>query len=310
MPAQSLNVPVVKPPSWTSTTIVSTPSRLRIGTYLFAVCASSRNARPATPDGVTSCGVPSSVIPMNPTFTPPIVLIEYGGSRFFVCGAFGFVELPLAGLGALAGLARLGLRLEALRYFAVALTYAARCAAVTVTSTFAERYWNCAPANASPSWQPSVGWQPPRCMRSSWPEPSSNSWLPTDVTCRPASPSDSIVGSSWNSAERSGEAPIMSPAPTTRVFAFVALSRDMWVAKNSAPPASTVPMRPLDPLGGSRFPWKSLNESSCTDTGAAAAPLESVRALASVTPIVSANATASRSPVWSFFTCPPLKSSD
>ena len=55
-------------------------------------------------------------------------------------------------------------------------------------------------------------------------------------------------------------------------------------------------MRPLEPLGGSRFPWKSLNESSCTDTGAAAAPLASVRAFASVTPIVSANATASRSP--------------
>ena len=36
-----------------------------------------------------------------------------------------------------------------------------------------------------PSWQPSVGWQPPFCIRSSSARPSSNSWLPTAVTSRP-----------------------------------------------------------------------------------------------------------------------------
>ena len=34
-------------------------------------------------------------------------------------------------------------------------------------TTFAARYWKSAPAKPSPSWQPSTGWQPPFCMRSS-----------------------------------------------------------------------------------------------------------------------------------------------
>ena len=49
---------------------------------------------------------------MKPIFTPPIVLIEYGGRRFFVCGAFGFVSFRLHALERLADLARLGLRLD------------------------------------------------------------------------------------------------------------------------------------------------------------------------------------------------------
>ena len=50
----------------------------------------------------------------------------------------------------------------------------------------------------------------------------------------------SIVGSSWKSAETSGLAPIMSPAPTVIVFGFVARSDLMCVARYSIPPATTV----------------------------------------------------------------------
>ena len=44
--------------------------------------------------------------------------------------------------------------------------------------------------------------------------PSSNSWLPTEAICSPISFISSIVGSSWNAALTSGDAPIRSPAPT------------------------------------------------------------------------------------------------
>jgi hypothetical protein len=49
----------------------------------------------------------------------------------------------------------------------------------------------------------------------------------------------SIVGSSWKSADSSGEAPIRSPAETTSVLRFVAALARMCVARYSAPPAGT-----------------------------------------------------------------------
>ena len=70
--------------------------------------------------------------------------------------------------------------------------------------------------------------------------PSSNSWLPTPTSSNPIEFRASIVGSSWNSAETSGLAPIMSPAPTLSVaFGFSARSVLMWVARYSMPPAAT-----------------------------------------------------------------------
>ena len=64
----------------------------------------------------------------------------------------------------------------------------------------------------------------------------------------------------------SGVAPMLSPADTITVFALVALSAIRCAAMNSAPPASVWPIRPLEPDGGSRLPWKSLMASSCTST--------------------------------------------
>ena len=49
-----------------------------------------------------------------------------------------------------------------------------------------------------------------------------------------------MVGSSWNSAETSGLAPIMSPAPTVIVFGLVARSALMCAARKAMPPAGTV----------------------------------------------------------------------
>ena len=127
---------------------------------------------------------------------------------------------------------------------------------------FAARYLKSAPRNRSPSWQPSVGWQPPRCMRSSSSTPSSNSWLPTELICSPISFISSIVGSSWNAALTSGDAPIRSPAPTVSVLrpSASASARSFFsqVARYSTPPAG-VPLTaaPL-PAGGSIAPWKSL----------------------------------------------------
>ena len=62
--------------------------------------------------------------------------------------------------------------------------------------------------------------------------PSSNSWLPTEVIARPTRFSASTVGSSWNAADRSGVAPMLSPAATTRVRPWVAFSLSIQVAKN------------------------------------------------------------------------------
>ena len=98
-------------------------------------------------------------------------------------------------------------------------------------TTLAARYWNPAPANGSTA----QGWRlvyfshPPFCMRSSSAEPLSNSWLPTDANSSPAMLSALIVGSSRNSAELIGLAPIKSPAATVTLFGvrscFSALAR-------------------------------------------------------------------------------------
>ena len=253
----------MNPPSWTSTTIVSTPSRLSTGTYLFAVCASSRNARPATPDGVTSCGVPSSVIPMNPTFTPPTVLIEYGGSRFLVCGAFGLDELPLARLGALVGLAGLGLRLESfavlrerldvrgalgggdhhldVRRQVLELRARERVAVLAAVGRDGSRRAACAAAGPSP-------------RRTRGCRPTSPAGPPARATRSSARRGTAPTAAAMRRSCRRRRRPVCSGSSPS--------GRDMWVAKNSAPPASTVPMRPLEPLGGSRLPWKSLNEAA------------------------------------------------
>src|SRR4051812_21791018 len=82
-----------------------------------------------------------------------------------------------------------------------------------------------------------------------------------------------MVGSSWNAADSSGEAPTMSPAATVTLLRWPARAWRRWVARYSTPPASTftsvtlpptsawsVTMRPLEPDGASRFPWKSLND--------------------------------------------------
>jgi hypothetical protein len=83
-------------------------------------------------------------------------------------------------------------------------------------------------------------------------------------------------------AERRGQQrgrPIRSPAATVMVlFSFCcSASCASWVARYSTPPASTftaVPsaatpvwMRPPEPVGASRLPWKSLSASSWTWTG-------------------------------------------
>ena len=103
------------------------------------------------PDGETMPGVPSSVMPMKPTFLPWKRRIAYGLKN----------GLP-----------------------------------VRVSITLADRYLNLAPAKPVPSWQPSVGWQPPFCIRLSSSSPSSNSWLPTEVRLSPSRFMASIVGSS------------------------------------------------------------------------------------------------------------------
>lgn len=73
-----------------------------------------------------------------------------------------------------------------------------------------------------------------------------------------------------------GEAPMRSPATTVIVFFPFCWSASAasWVARCSAPPASTVTgapvgvtpvwMRPPEPAGASRLPWKSLRARSWT----------------------------------------------
>ncbi len=161
-------------------------------------------------------GVPLSVMPTKPTFTPPISRIAYGE----IIGSWD-----------------------------------------AFSTTFAARYLNFAPRNPSPSWQPSTGWQPPFWSRLSSSVPSSNSWLPTELICRPTWLSASIDGSSWKAALTSGLAPTRSPAPTVSVELLLRSFLTV-VARYSAPPAGVPLTLPPLPVGGSMAPWKSLNDSS------------------------------------------------
>jgi hypothetical protein len=77
----------------------------------------------------------------------------------------------------------------------------------------------------------------------------------------------SIVGSSWNSADTNGVAPIRSPAETKMVFfGLVARNASTCVARYSTPPANVAPMRPAEPIGGSSAPWKSFRPSTWIST--------------------------------------------
>ena len=144
-----------------------------------------------------------------------------------------------------------------------------------VSNVLAARYLKLAPLNGCGPLQPSAGWQPPFCIRSSSAAPLSNSWLPTALTSRPIRPSDSIVGSSRNRAESSGVAPIKSPAATKMWFGFLARNCATAVARCSLPPAGTSmvlvasagSLMRMPPRGGLRLPWKSLIASSLTLTG-------------------------------------------
>src|SRR4051794_9989505 len=120
--------------------------------------------------------------------------------------------------------------------------------------TFADRYVNFAPAKPSLSKQPSTGWHPPFWSRSSSVMPSSYSWLPVAEANIPSWLKNSTVGSSWNRALSRGEPPTRSPAPTSMEYFSTRSLRSCftWVARYSAPPASTlVPesstIRPLLP---------------------------------------------------------------
>ena len=181
-------------------------------------------------------------------------------------------------------------------------------------NTFADRYLNLAPVNGcfasgqefwlfcpSPS-----GRQPPVCIRSSSCQPSSNSWLPTEAASRPIPFSASIVGSSWNAADSSGEAPIRSPAATVTescpLAAAAARRSFRWVARYAAPPAGMPLMLPLEPVAGSRLPWKSLMASSwiwvCVGLGFAGAAWVTVPpvAMASTATVPAASRPTTRRP--------------
>src|SRR6478752_7251642 len=75
-----------------------------------------------------------------------------------------------------------------------------------------------------------------------------------------------MVGSSWNSADANGDAPMRSPAATNTEFFTSDLAALTAVARYAAPPASTVVfpslsvIRPDEPAGGCRLPWKSLTD--------------------------------------------------
>ena len=174
------------PPWCTSTTTASTPCRRKAGIKALTVGASSRNSSPATPLGVTMLGVPFSVMPMKATLTPLKRLMPYAGSSGW----------PVA-----------------------------------VEITFADSHWKLAPSNGTGvptsaprqlfgSRTPAVSLQPPFCRRSSSAVPRSNSWLPTALNSTPMRFSVSTAGSSWKSAEMSGEADTKSPAPTTTLSGF------------------------------------------------------------------------------------------
>ena len=95
-----------------------------------------------------------------------------------------------------------------------------------------------------------------------------------DDVAGPSALSDSTAGSSWKRPDRNGEPPIRSPAAT--VIEFGAPVRSWRRASRRgtrrrrpscrcgsswAPSVSSVPD------GGSRWPWKSLNERTWTSTG-------------------------------------------
>ena len=125
---------------------------------------------------------------------------------------------------------------------------------VSSTITLAARNSKSAPAKPSPSRSPSMGCDPPLAMRSNSAGPSSNSWLPTALMSRPRRFMASMVGSSWNRAETSGEAPIRSPAETKIDSPGAAASAAArFVARKSARP---VPPKLPDEVA--MFPWKSL----------------------------------------------------
>ncbi len=72
----------------------------------------------------------------------------------------------------------------------------------------------------------------------------SYSWFPKIETSRPARLSDSIVGSSSNSVEIGGAAPILSPAEIATVAAFALRSASQLLARSGAPndpPTSIAP---------------------------------------------------------------------
>jgi len=102
---------------------------------------------------------------------------------------------------------------------------------VAVSITLADSHLNLAPSKVPGAREPrprqlfASGWplvilQPPFCSRFSSAEPLSNSWLPTDVKSTPTWFITSTAGSSKNSAEISGEAPMKSPPPTTALRGF------------------------------------------------------------------------------------------
>src|SRR5262249_22568821 len=95
----------------------------------------------------------------------------------------------------------------------------------------------------------------PRRRRRSSAMPPSDSWWATCLTPTPVMVIGSMEGSSWKSADRSGLAPTMSPAETTKVGAgLAARSAAMCAARYAAPPARTPSIRADDPAGGSRLP--------------------------------------------------------
>src|SRR5262245_38052194 len=143
------------PPSWIRRTIAFTPCRSSAAAYRLAVVASSRNRRPATPVGVTIVGVDSSVSPMKPTLTLPNVFTNVGGSSGAGAGRLGATSFTLQARERVLFRHAAFFAASFFLYTACFFAYAARSAAVTSRTTFAERYRNLAPPNGSPSWQPS-----------------------------------------------------------------------------------------------------------------------------------------------------------
>src|SRR3954447_3936013 len=133
----------VSSPWWMTRTIAFTRCFFSSAAYVFAVAASSRKRRPATPVGVTMDGVPFSTSPMKPTLTPPTVWTEYGGKSVVVVGAgFAFLRRVVRHFAVFLCFA------HAFFCFASATLYflvAASCAFVGSTTTFAARYGNFAP---------------------------------------------------------------------------------------------------------------------------------------------------------------------